>query len=64
MDHLEPFELEQLIKCVRRELAFRRAAYAKWVAAGRMKQDNADAEIRLMARVVEVLEGLQQERLL
>lgn len=34
--------LADQIACVKRELAMRRSAYPKWVAAGRMEQAAAD----------------------
>lgn len=39
------------LACARRELALRRAAYPKWVANGRMKQEVAEREIAVMAAI-------------
>ncbi len=44
---------EDKLKCVKRELAMRRNVYPKWVVSGRMKQEQADREIAVMAEVVE-----------
>lgn len=37
----------------KRELKFRRKAYPRFVAEGRMTQENADREIRIMEAIVE-----------
>lgn len=47
--------LKEQIACVRRELALRKSAYAKWVAARRMKQAAADHEIAAMQAVHDTL---------
>lgn len=49
------------IACVKRELAMRTSAYGKWVASGRMKQVEADKELRRMRAVLKRLMGIQQE---
>lgn len=38
-------------RCVRRELAFRRRVYARWVARGDMTQEDADREIAIMEAI-------------
>lgn len=43
------------IACVRRELAMRERAYPKWVSGGRMKQAEADRELRRMRAVLKRL---------
>jgi hypothetical protein len=43
---------------VERELAMRRAVYPRWVAAGRVKQDAADARVIAMEAVLATLRGL------
>ena len=53
--------IDDQIKCAKRELAFRRSAYPKWVASGRMKQEAADKEIEGMAAIVATLEKIQKE---
>lgn len=53
-------ELERQIKCVRRELAFRRNVYPKFIAKGTMKQEEADRERAAMQSVLDTLIGLQE----
>lgn len=40
------------LKCAKRELKTRQRVYPKWVAAGRMDQDKADHEIKVMEAIV------------
>ena len=40
--------IEKLKNCCAREAAMRVNVYPKWVAAGKMTQEKADEEIRLM----------------
>jgi hypothetical protein len=47
--------LNDLLACCKRELAFRERVYPKWVAKGTLKDDKAKAEIELMRSVVEFL---------
>ena len=47
--------LDDLLGCCRRELAFRQRVYRKWVEKGTMKEEKAEAEIELMRTVVEFL---------
>jgi hypothetical protein len=47
--------LNDLLACCRRELAFRQRVYPKWVDKGTMKEAKADQEIELMRVVVEFL---------
>jgi hypothetical protein len=39
-------------QCARRELDMRRRVYPRWVANGKMTQDQADREIELMAAIL------------
>ena len=41
------------LQCVERELSYRRRVYARLVAAGKMKSDQAEREIMLMESIVE-----------
>lgn len=43
---------------VERELTMRKAVYPRWVAAGRIKQDQADARTIAMEAVLATLKGL------
>lgn len=40
--------IRKLKECCSREAALRERVYPKWVAAGKMQQEKADEEIRLM----------------
>lgn len=41
------------LACARRELAMRKNVYPKWVGSGRMKQEAADRELKVMAAIVD-----------
>jgi hypothetical protein len=45
------------LKCVKREIAMRRIAYPKWVAAGRMTQLQAELEIMTMEAIAKDYEA-------
>jgi hypothetical protein len=47
------------IKAAQREVAMRRRVYPRWVAAGKMTQQKADYEIKLMEDIVETLARFQ-----
>lgn len=51
--------LDRQIACVRREVQTRNRFYPRWIAMGKMTQDEADRQIEAMAAVLETLEGLQ-----
>lgn len=53
--------LAEQISCVKREIAMRAACYPKWVASGRMKQQNADTQLEQMRAVRTTLESLKSE---
>jgi hypothetical protein len=48
------------IKCVEREIAMRKSAYPKWVAAKRLSQLRADAEIATMEEVLATLKRVAE----
>jgi hypothetical protein len=48
-------DLNDLLSCCRRELAFRQRVYRKWVDKGTMTEKKAEAEIELMRTVVDFL---------
>lgn len=48
-------DIEEQIKCVRRELNYRKYVYPKQVEKGKMDQLRADKEINAMAAVLETL---------
>jgi len=51
--------LEAQIKCVDREITFRRRVYARRVSMGRMSEVFADQQIALMKAVLKTLRGLR-----
>jgi len=53
--------LEAQIKCVERELTYRRRVYARRISAGRMSEIFADQQMKLMQAVLETLKGLRDE---
>jgi len=53
--------LEAQIKCVEREMTFRRRVYARRISQGRMSEVFADQQIKLMEAVLETLKGLRGE---
>lgn len=60
-----PSTLEELVKCAKRELAYRRYVYPNRVSAGKMKPEQMKHETACMERIVQILEELAQtERLL
>jgi hypothetical protein len=40
-------------ECARRELNYRRRVYPRWIAAGKLKQEDADRQIELMEAIAE-----------
>lgn len=53
--------LERQIKCVNREIGFRKRCYPRWVEMGRMKREDADREIMEMESVKRTLEALTDQ---
>ncbi len=51
--------LEAQIKCVQREITFRRRVYARRVSNGRMSEVFADQQIKLMEAVLKTLQELR-----
>lgn len=54
--------LERQLAAVRDEISKRRRVYPRWVADGRMSQDQADRRLEEMAAVRTTLEGLLAEQ--
>ena len=48
-------DLNALLACCRRELAFRQRCYPKWIAKGTMTEKKAESELELMRSVVDFL---------
>ncbi len=51
--------LEAQIKCVQREITFRKRVYARRVSNGRMSEVFADQQIKLMEAVLKTLQELR-----
>lgn len=54
--------LDDQIRCAGRELGMRRTVYPKFIASGRMKQDEADREIQRMDAIYATLNALKTSR--
>jgi hypothetical protein len=54
--------IDQQISCIRRELAIREVVYPKRIAAGKMKQAEADREIAAMRAVLATLYAASIEK--
>ncbi len=50
-DALPPVSREAKRRCVERELSMRKRVYPRWIADGRMKQADADEQIRIMEAI-------------
>lgn len=50
-----PISHDDMVGCVRREIAMRRKVYPRWVEIGRLSRDQADREIAIMTSVLEYL---------
>jgi hypothetical protein len=48
-------DLNQLLACCRRELAFRQRCYPRWVTKGTLSEKKAEAELELMRQVCDFL---------
>lgn len=58
---MSEISLKEQVRCVGRELGLRRNVYPKWIAKGRMTQEQADREIATMEAVYETLKRLEAE---
>lgn len=47
--------IDEMIKCIEREIGMRQKVYPKWVAMKKMSQEKADLEIRTMTAVLDQL---------
>lgn len=52
--------LDDQIASVRREISFRESFYPRWVAAGKMKPENAEREIARMKAALQTLMDLRE----
>lgn len=48
--------IDQMIACVKREVSMRERVYPRWIEAGRMTPEKADAELNTMRAVLKKLE--------
>lgn len=55
-ERLFPLTSDELVACVKREIALRERVYPKWISAGRMTQEKANHEIRCMRAVLNIVE--------
>jgi hypothetical protein len=53
-----PFNLQEQIACVDRELRFRERCYPRWVKEGNMSQQTAQRELECMNQVRRTLRAL------
>ncbi|HEX3412841.1 MAG TPA: hypothetical protein VHT00_14070 [Stellaceae bacterium] len=64
-DEMSKFSYTDLAQCAERELNKRRYVYPKQIAAGKMSQQQANAELDMMRTIGELMRGLAaKERLL
>jgi hypothetical protein len=61
MSELFPPSAEDLVQCIRREIALREQVYPRRVADRRMSQRLADRELLLMRAVLKTLERSKAE---
>lgn len=54
--------IEQMEKCVQRELGFRQAVYPRWVSQGKMRPEKSAEELERMEAVLEALQELRLAR--
>jgi|KBSMisStaDraftv2_1062788.scaffolds.fasta_scaffold00030_19 hypothetical protein len=47
--------LQEQVKCVERELTYRRRVYARWVSRGKMTTEQAEHEIETMQAVLKTV---------
>lgn len=58
------FTCEQLEKCAKRELSYRRRVYPRLVRTEAMSQETANREIAMMSAIAQCFEDLNQPRFL
>lgn len=51
-------DLREQLRCVNRELSYRRVAYPKWVIKGSLTQSKAEHELACMIAVRDTIMGL------
>lgn len=50
--------LEDQVRCLKREIAMRKNVYPKWIATGRLKQEDADREIAALTAALHTIMNL------
>lgn len=58
----DPISIDDQIACIKRELRMRQSVYPRWIGAGRMKQQDAERELRAMQAVLTTLERVRTEQ--
>jgi len=59
MQQLTATDIDTFRRCIMRELKFRNSVYPKWVEKGKMKQEQADFEIKTMEKMKAYFDYLQ-----
>ena len=59
MNNLSLSKIDSMRRCAKRELEKRKSFYPKWVASGKMSQQQADFEIQGMQDIVDYFDWLQ-----
>lgn len=52
--------LERQIKCLERELAYRRRVYPRWVSLGKYSQEHVDEEFAALEAAIQTIKELQK----
>ena len=52
---MKQITIEDMIKCVEREIVMRQRVYPRWVESKKMSQEKADLEIKTMMAVLDEL---------
>ena len=52
---MKQITIEDMIKCVEREIGMRQRVYPRWVESKKMSQEKADYEIKCMTAVLDKL---------
>lgn len=54
--------LKEMIDCAGRELGLRKKCYPKWVASGKMQEETAEKEIKLMGLIYYSLKKIYDKK--
>lgn len=61
---MNDFTVNELVRCARREVAYRKRVYPRLVEQGTLEAKEAEREIALMSAIAELLESKVQPKLL